>query len=42
MSIEWDERRARRAQLNKFAVALAITCVIAALPIIVVGMRIGL
>ncbi|MGV1848581.1 MULTISPECIES: hypothetical protein [Rhizobium] len=42
MSIEWDERKARRAQLHKFAAALAITCMIAALPILVVGMRIGL
>lgn len=42
MRIEWDERKARRAQLQKFAAALAMTCMIAALPILVVGMRIGL
>ena len=42
MSIEWDERKARRAQLQKFALALAITCMIAALPILAVSIRIGL
>jgi hypothetical protein len=42
MRIEWDERKARRVQLQKFAAALGITCMIAAVPILVVGMRIGL
>lgn len=42
MRIEWDERKARRNQLLRFVVAIAITCVIAAVPILAVGLHIGL
>lgn len=42
MRVEWDDRKAKRAQLQKFVAALLITCIIATLPILVVGMHIGL